>query len=141
MKSQLVISSLFASIGRHHPLCYYIFEGAYFLLQGASAKIQAVRIAQNLPISHFWWAAFMGLVAIAMVISYKRLTHCRWKDAIRLGASLLLIRFISFAPWLNHLRRKPMFYTGKGSVIDRLLSGWYVWAWGSSVGCLLLLQL
>lgn len=123
-----------------HHFWYYLFEGAWFLLQGGSAKLQAVRIAGNLPIVHLWWAGLMLFAGAVMVISYKKITHCRWKDAAKLGLSLLLIRFLAFTPWLNKLRRKPMFYLGRASLWDRLLAGWYRWAWVASLIGLIALQ-
>jgi hypothetical protein len=106
-------------------------------MQGGSAKIQAGRIARNLPISHFWWAAGMTLAALVMIIAYKKLTHCRWRQAIKLGFSLLLIRFISFGPWLNNLRGKKMFYIGKESIQDQILKNWFPIAWVTALGVLI----
>lgn len=117
----------------HHNIWYYLFEGAYLGLQGGSAKLQAIQIAKNVPIFHFWWTAGMVLVAGIMVVSYKKLTRCQWKEALRLGISLLLVRFISFTPWLNKLRHKPTFYLGSASLEDRLLKGWYPWAWAAAI--------
>lgn len=113
----------------HRNLWYRIFELTYGLMQGGAAKIQALRIAKNLPISHFWWAAAMVVIALLMVVSYKRMTHCKWGEALKLGGSLLLIRFITFSPWLNRLRGKSFFYVGKGAVSDKLLNHWFPIAW------------
>lgn len=142
MKKLLFFSALFAALAPpHRGFWKAIFEGSYFLMQGASAKIQAIRIAQNLPISHFWWAAGMTAAAVLMVIAYHQLTRCRWKTALKFGASLLLIRFVSFGPWLNKLRGKPFFYLGKGSVMDRVAAGWYPLAWASGALALLTFQI
>lgn len=128
----------------HHPhqsLWYYLFEGTYFLLQGASAKLQAIRIASNLPIAHAFYAGLMLLAGIVMVLSYRQITRCKWKEAVKLGASLLLIRFVSFTPWLNKVRHKPFFYLGKASIWDRLLAGWYRFAWVAGLIALIGLQI
>jgi hypothetical protein len=123
-----------------HSFWYYVFEGAYFLLQGGSAKMQAVRIAKNLPIYHFWYAAAMVVVALLMVVAYKKLAKCRWKEAAKLGLSLLLVRFVSFGPWLNKLRHLKFFYIGRGSLQDRILANVYPLVWSLALAGLLVLQ-
>lgn len=119
-------------ITNHHPyhsIWYYIFEGTYWLLQIVSAKIQAIRIAKNLPISHFWWSVGMIVIALIMIIVYKRIIKCTWWKALRLGLSLLLGRFIIFSPALNKFRKLPFFYVGKQSIQDKLLTHWFPIAW------------
>lgn len=121
----------------HRSIWYYVFEATYWLLQAASAKIQAIRIVENLPISHFWWAAGMIIVAILMALAYKHLSRCSWWQALKLGASLLLGRFLTFSPILNKIRKLPFFYVGKGALQDKVLTNWFPIAW--AIGILLLM--
>lgn len=124
-----------------HSIWYYLFEGAYGFFQWITAKAQAERIARNLPISHFWWGVAAGAAAIILILAYKRLTRCSWKKALKLGFALLLVRFVTFSPWLNRMRGKPFFYVGKGSLQDRILSGSFQVAWIIAAALLLIMQI
>lgn len=128
----------------HKNIWYFVFEAAYAALQGVSAKIQAVRIARNLPISHFWWAAGMAVISLvfisALVFSYKKITKCTWKDALKLAGALLLVRFVMFTPWLNLLRGEKFFYLGKSALQDQILAHTYVYFWSAAAAALIGIQ-
>lgn len=126
--------------GRHKDPFHW-WEAIFAVLQAIIAKVQAIWIKHGVFINHTLWAAITLGVVILAVLAYRKRTHCRWWKAIKFGAALLLIRFITFTPLLNLFRRKKIFYLGQGSAMDRWLVNIYPWVWGLSIAALLIINL
>ncbi|MGN6491175.1 MAG: hypothetical protein ACTHLE_04205 [Agriterribacter sp.] len=92
----------------------------FSVINVAMAWYHAKLIKQNKPIEHGWWA--FGYFVVALPVLFLN-----WL----LFASLFVLRLPLFNTVLNKLRGLPIFYMGKGSIIDRLISKYYPYVfWG-----------
>jgi hypothetical protein len=96
-----------------------LIEISFALLNIAAAYYQARLFAAGKSISHFVWGAGFALIACSTWF---------WFHSWQLIVVLLLQRLVVFNSFLNYFRtpRMPLFYLGKASVLDRMLSKIYI---------------